>query len=193
MRSAPACSGVSVSILELAAESRGSVRVGARFEAAEHPAFVKGACARIVAVDKTELAVFGEVAPALTKGMRLKTPLFLALVELEALALFQPPVAKYQPLPQYPATSRDVAMIVPDTLSCGEIVAAVRAEKCAFLENVELFDIFADEKALGPGKKSLAFSLTYRRADRTLTDDEATGAHEAIKAALAKKLGVTYR
>ncbi len=165
---------------------------GACFEAAEHPAFVKGACARIVA-DKAELAVFGEVTPELTKGMRLKTPLFLALAELEALALFQPPVAKYQPLPQYPATSRDVAMIVPGTLSCGEIVAAVRAEKCAFLENVELFDIFADEKALGPGKKSLAFSLTYRRADRTLTDDEATKAHEAIKAALAKKLGVTYR
>jgi phenylalanyl-tRNA synthetase beta chain len=52
---------------------------------------------------------------------------------------------------------------------------------------------YADEKALGPGKKSLAFSLTYRGTDRTLTDNEATSAHEAIKAALAKKFGVTYR
>ena len=84
-------------------------------------------------------------------------------------------------------------MIAPDTLTCGEIRDTIRAEKCAFLENVELFDIFADEKALGPGKKSLAFSLTYRAADRTLTDNEATAAHEAIKTALAKKLGVTYR
>ncbi len=165
---------------------------GAHVEPAAHPAFVKGACARIT-VEAEEVAVFGEIVPELTKGMRLRTPLFAALVELEKLAAFQPPVAKYQPLPQYPATTRDVAMIVPETLSCGEIRDAIRGEKCAFLENAEMFDLFADEKALGPGKKSLAFSLTYRRDDRTLTDDEATAAHEAIKAALAKKLGVTYR
>ena len=165
---------------------------GAVFAATAHPAFVKGACAAIT-VSGVEVAVFGEILPELTKGMRLKTPLFLALAELEALAKIQPPVAKYQPLPQYPASSRDVAMIAPDTLTCGEIRTAILAEKCAFLENVELFDIFADEKALGPGRKSLAFSLTYRHAERTLTDGETTAAHETIKTALAKKLGVTYR
>jgi phenylalanyl-tRNA synthetase beta chain len=84
-------------------------------------------------------------------------------------------------------------MIAPETLACGEVVRVIRAASCPWLENVELFDVFADEKALGPGRKSLAFSLTYRRADRTLTDEEANQAHEAIKAELARQLPVHFR
>ncbi len=169
-----------------------SRRVPAVFEAAEHPAFVPGGCASALAGGKA-LAVFGEIKSELTKGMRLKTPLFAALVEVDTLTALATPPAKYQPLPQFPATARDISMVAPEDVTAGQILDAIRSAKCPWLEKVEIFDLFRDEKALGPGKKSLAVSLTYRRADRTLTDDEGNQAHDQVKAKLAKTLPVVYR
>lgn len=163
-----------------------------RCETTEHPAFRAGTAARLAAGGR-DVAVFGEVAPEFTKGMRLKTPLFLALVELEALTAMTAPPPKYAPLPQFPATARDISLVCPETVTAAQIEAVIREAKCPWLRSVEVFDLFQDEKALGPGKKSLAFSLTYRRDDRTLTDEEGNQAHESIKAALAKKLPVQYR
>ena len=165
---------------------------GLVYEPAAHPALLPGTTAVVRAGDAV-LGIFGEVVPTLTRDMRLKHPLFIALVELEALIKLTVGVPLYKALPQFPATARDVAMIAPEGVTCGEITRVIQTTKCPWLENVELFDVFADEKVLGPGKKSLAFSLTYRRSDRTLTDEEANQAHEAIKAELAKQLPVLFR
>ncbi len=161
-------------------------------EPAEHPAFVAGQTARFVCGDKL-LAVFGEVVPALTHGMRLKAPLYVALVELETLYALGAKPRKYEALPQFPATVRDISLVAPEALACDAVLAAIRAAKCPWLEKAELFDLFTDAKALGPGKKSMAFSLTYRRLDRTLTDEEVNAAHEKLKADLAAALPVQYR
>ncbi|MFA4945719.1 MAG: phenylalanine--tRNA ligase subunit beta [Lentisphaeria bacterium] len=165
---------------------------GATAAPATHPAFAPGAAAAFT-VNGREVAIFGEAAPALTKGLRLKAPLFVALIELDALLALAPAPAKYRPLPQFPATARDISLVAPATASAAAIQEAIAAARCPWLEKVELFDLFTDETLLGPGNRSLAFSLTYRHPERTLTDAEANQAHEDVKAKLAKALPVQYR
>ena len=139
------------------------------------------------------MAILGRVTPELTADMRLTTPLYVALVELSALLESDVPAQKYVPLPQFPATSRDISMIVPAELMHGDIVDALRGLGPSWLEKIELFDVFEDPVAVGDGRKSLAYSLTYRNPKRTLTDEQVNRTHEKLKRALAAKLPVQYR
>ncbi|MFA5205188.1 MAG: phenylalanine--tRNA ligase subunit beta [Lentisphaeria bacterium] len=165
---------------------------GWRCQAVQHPAFAAGRGAEIRLGDE-QLAVFGEAAPELTRDLRLKAPLFIAIVELGRLVALPAVPRRCQPLPQFPATTRDISLVAAATLTTQEILDTIRAAGCPWLEKAELFDLFSDDKVLGAGQRSLAFSLTYRHPERTLTDDEATAAHEKVKAFLAGKLAVQYR
>jgi phenylalanyl-tRNA synthetase beta chain len=144
-------------------------------------------------VDGRQLAVFGQVNDALTADMRLAHPLFLALVELDR--LFATPAAprRFEPLPQFPATVRDISLVAPGSVSNHQVIEVIRQAKCPWLESVALFDVFEDEAALGKGKRSLAYSLTYRHPDRTLKDEEVNETHETIRGRLAKELPVELR
>lgn len=157
-----------------------------------HPAFKSGRAARFTAAGKP-LAVFGEVSPELTADMRLQYPLFVAMIELDT--VFAAPAAprKFQALPQFPSTARDISLVAPATVSNKELLDTLRSITSPWLERVELFDVFEDEKTLGKGRRSLAYSLTYRDSRRTLKDEEVNEAHEALKAELARRLPVEYR
>ena len=98
----------------------------------------------------------------------------------------------YQTLPSYPAVERDVAMVADSSLQHEQIVHAIKKFAPPELESVHLFDIFTGE-AVGKGKRSLAYSLTYRSTERTLTDDEVNGYHNNVKGALIKELKVEIR
>ena len=165
---------------------------GWRCQAVQHPAFAAGRGAEI-RLGNEQLAVLGEAAPELTRDLRLKAPLFIAIIELGRLVALPTAAPRCQPLPQFPATSRDISLVAAATLTTQEILDVIRAAACPWLEKAELFDLFSDDQVLGGGKRSLAFSLTYRHPERTLTDDEATAAHEKVKAFLADKLAVQYR
>jgi len=160
---------------------------------AEHPAFESGQCAAFVRDDKEQLAVFGRVVGDLVREMRLPYPLYIALVQVEALLSAKTPERRYQPLPQFPAVTRDISMIVPRTLSHQDVVDAIMQQRPKWLERVELFDVFEDPKAIGPDKRSMAYSLTYRAPDRTLTDEEVNRAHEKVRQGLAARLPITLR
>ena len=125
--------------------------------------------------------------------MRLTTPLYLALVEMDRLFAIPAAVRRYESLPQFPETTRDMAVVMPESVPAQAVIAAIRMNPSPWLEKIEIFDLFADARALGPGKRSLAFSLTYRDRTRTLTDDEVNRAHEEIKAQLARQLAVQFR
>lgn len=159
---------------------------------ATHPALVPGRAADMRVQDRV-VAVFGEVIPELTRGMRFKTPLFAAVIELASLWACTPPVRRYRPLPQFPSTTRDISLVADARLSAQEIGDVIRQTKCPWLETVEIFDIFTDEKTIGAGKRSMAFSLTFRNAERTLNDDEVNRTHDQIKGLLASRLGVQFR
>lgn len=98
----------------------------------------------------------------------------------------------FREIPAYPSVARDVAMIVADRVRHEDIVRVIRKKAPRELEHVEIFDIFRGG-AIGAGKRSAAYSLVYRSATRTLTDEEANGYHEAVKEALREELGAEIR
>ena len=162
-----------------------------QFRAAEDPRFLKGHCAEVL-VNKRVAGVFGEVVPALTKGMRLSTPLFVAMIQLKELLTAEERTLLYDPISPFPSTSRDVAFIAPKELEHRIVVDFIQKAHLPNLERVELFDIFEGE-AVGEGRKSMAYSLIFRSAERTLTDDEVNSSYEKLRQKLERGLGVELR
>ena len=171
-------------------EKRGVKEV--KWQAYVSPAFKKGAAAAWVINGKPVVA-FGEAAPALTKGFRLRYPLFIAIIESDKVMAMTSKLAKYSPIPQFPATSRDVSFVAPSNLTHSDIVAAIKKLQLNFLEKIQLFDIFEDEKILGKGRRSLAYNITFRNPEKTITDDEANALQERIRKALAAIPGIELR
>jgi phenylalanyl-tRNA synthetase beta chain len=133
-----------------------------------------------------ELALEAEIRqlPASqAKKLDLRDAVFVAEVELPAAR--REAERQFQELPKFPAIVRDVSLIVDESVTHAEVLAAIGRNKD--LERVELFDIFRGG-SIPTGKKSMAYSLTFRAADRTLTDAEANDAHERIKRRLQEKL-----
>lgn len=162
------------------------------WQSAESPACKPGACATLTVKGKN-IATFGEAATVLAKGIRLRAPLFIALIDVDALLKLKAPAPSYAPIAQFPATSRDISFIAPAGLTHQTIVATIRDLQLPFVDRIDLFDIFSDEKVLGKGLSSLSYSVTFRHQERTLTDDEVNELQASIRSALAEKLGVTLR
>ena len=102
---------------------------------------------------------------------------------------------KFRELDRYPAITRDIAMIVPEKLTHAEIQRAIENPSEPLLEDVQLFDLFSTKDRADPmnSGKSLAYRLTYRAKNRTLTNDEVAAAHAKIRERLKRELGVTLR
>src|SRR5260370_4914757 len=102
---------------------------------------------------------------------------------------------KFRELDRYPSITRDIAMIVPEKLTHAEILRGVEEPAEPLLETVQLFDLFEGTEGTAPSAsgKSLAYRLTYRAKNRTLTNEEVTAAHAKIRERLKRELGVTLR
>jgi phenylalanyl-tRNA synthetase beta chain len=135
----------------------------------------------------------GQVASAHTAGIKTEHPIFMAVMECNAIFKASPKSELYQPISQFPSTSRDVAFVAKESLQHGEVMAFIGKAKLKNLEKIELFDIFTDEKVLGAGKKSMAYSLTFRNAERTLTDKEVNKSFDKLRISLEKGLGIELR
>ncbi len=98
----------------------------------------------------------------------------------------------YSKIPTYPATDRDLAIVVKEDVLWADIESVVRQSAPDILESMELFDIYHGEQ-VPPGCKSVAFRLTFRRTDQTITAEEAEHAREAITDALGEELDATLR
>jgi phenylalanyl-tRNA synthetase beta chain len=102
---------------------------------------------------------------------------------------------KFRELGRYPAITRDIAMIVPEKLTHAEILREIEEPAEPLLESAQLFDLFTTKEGADPtgSGKSLAYRLTYRAKNRTLTNEEVTEAHARIRERLKRELGVTLR
>ena len=118
--------------------------------------------------------------------------MYAAVLEVEAVLNGTQGKLLYKPFSMYPATSRDVAFVCDKSLEYSTVIDFIRKLKLAHLEKIELFDIFTDDK-MGADKKSMAFKLTFRHAERTLTDDEINKAYYTLRENLAAKLNVELR
>jgi phenylalanyl-tRNA synthetase beta chain len=141
---------------------------------------------------KFTLGEFGQVSPALARRYDLRDAVLVAELNLDTLLARRNTAKSFKPLPQFPAIRRDVAMLVPESLTHEAVLNAARQAHPANLEAIELFDVFRG-KNVPAGQKSMAYAFTYRHAERTLTDAEVNTAHEQLVAQLKQKLGATIR
>ena len=102
------------------------------------------------------------------------------------------PMGEMKPLPRFPSMSRDLALVMDEEVNVGPLMASMRKAAGALLESIEMFDVYRGIQ-VGLGKKSVAFSLTFRAADRTLTDDEVQKAMDKVQATCAEKYNAIRR
>jgi phenylalanyl-tRNA synthetase beta chain len=134
----------------------------------------------------------GEVHPEVCARLGLGGRPAAFEVDLDRLLARATPVAQHRPLPRFPAVIRDVAVLVPADLPAARVRAVIEAAGGALVEAVTLFDLYEGEK-IPAGHRSLAFSVAYRAADRTLTDAEVNAAHGEVLARLQAELGASIR
>jgi phenylalanyl-tRNA synthetase beta chain len=145
-----------------------------------------------VHLGKFQLGEFGQVLPPIAKQYDLRDAVLLAELNLDVLLARRNMTKFFRALPAFPAIRRDIAMILPEATTHEAVLQAVKQAKPAHLETVELFDVFRG-KNVPAGQKSVAYALTYRQAERTLTDAEVNAAHEKLVAQLQQRLGATVR
>jgi len=102
-------------------------------------------------------------------------------------------VTSYQDVTSFPAVHEDLAVIVPDGVAAAAVLAVAGNAGAPLLVGVEVFDVYRDEQRIGAGNVSLALRLTFRAADRTLTDEEVAATRRKISAALAEQLAGRVR
>jgi phenylalanyl-tRNA synthetase beta chain len=141
---------------------------------------------------KVELGELGQLQPALAHQLDLRHPVFLAELNFDQLLGRRVTARNFKALPAHPAVRRDVALLVPDSVTHEAVLATVRKAKPAHLENIELFDVFRG-KNVPDQHKSVAYAFTYRSTERTLTDTEVNVAHEKLVEKLKHNLPATVR
>ncbi len=159
---------------------------------ASHPYFHPGICAELQIAQKT-MGILGELSASLLASIRVKTPVYAAIMDVDALLSLTPLSTTYRVLPLFPAIARDVAFAAEENLTHQQVIDCIRQRGGEFLETIDMIDIYRDNQAIGAGKKSMAYSLTFRSTSRTLTDDEINNFQEKIRHALCQDLGVTLR
>lgn len=142
---------------------------------------------------KKELAgVLGEIHPDARENYGIDTRCFVAELNLDVLYAASNTEKKYTPLPKFPAVSRDLALLVEDEVSVGQIEDIIIKSGGNIVETVKLFDVYKG-KQIPEGKKSIAYSITYRSETKTLIDDEVNKVHNKILRSLEYQLGAQLR
>lgn len=173
----------------------GTLRVDVQYEPADHPTFHPGRCAelRAATVGEPTLGFLGQVHPHVAERFELAgQPVYAAELDLEALVRLARDEFQAVAPPRYPGATVDVAAIVDEAVPHREVEEVIRAAGAPLLDRVVLFDVYRGAP-VPPGRKSLAYSLTFRSPERTLTDQEVAEVHRRIEEALRQRLGAQIR
>lgn len=134
---------------------------------------------------------FGELHPKVTEASDLDERVYAAELDFATLMAGARALRPYRSIPKVPAVTRDLAMIVADEMPAAQVAAAIREAAGATLESLLLFDLYQGEH-VKPGYRSLAYRITYRDPERTLTDADIEAVHGAVRQALGL-LGIELR
>ncbi len=157
-----------------------------------HQAFHPGRAARLSLRTGETVGYAGELHPKLLAASDM--PVRSVALEINADALFEaaPDVIVARHISTFPLATQDVALVVPADVPADDVLDVLREGAGELLEDVALFDVYSG-KGIEDGKKSLAFGLRFRAADRTLTADEASAAREGAVALAAERFGAVQR
>ena len=141
----------------------------------------------------TELGWVGELHPLAVDAYQAEAPIVAFELDVDALVKAARPARDYRDVPTFPAVSMDVAFVVDEAVTCEKLMQCMSSAGGKLLEDARLFDVYRDEERVGAGKKSMAFALTYRAADRTLTSEEVDKAHERLVKKVCAATGAEVR
>ncbi|MFA5079554.1 MAG: hypothetical protein WC541_08740, partial [Dehalococcoidia bacterium] len=137
-----------------------------------------------------KIGVIGEVHPAVLRQFDISEPAFLFELDVDRLLKISSKPLVYKAVSRYPGTTRDIAVLLDADTEYRKIVEI--AKSFNLVSDLQLFDLYVGEQ-VPPGKKSVAFRLTYQAADRTLKDEEVDKVQTRILERLSKELGATLR
>ncbi len=157
-----------------------------------NPTFHPGRCADIIARGSMNIGVIGQLHPTAAANYGFDQPVYIAYLPFETIFSIANFKKQYKPMPKHPATSRDLAFVCDAKLEVGRIEEVIRKGAGKLLEGIELFDVYTGDR-IEKGKKSVAFRLTFRSPDHTLTGDEIAASVDKLLAALDKQLGIKIR
>lgn len=155
----------------------------------DNPSYHVGRCAEVLFGDRV-IGVFGELHPAVCEAYDMDVRAYAAEIQVKALHELANYDRKYQPLPKFPALTRDLSLVCDEAVTNAEIITLIK-ENATHLEDIALFDVYRSEQ-IGEGKKSLSYTLTFRLPDATMKDTQADEAVSRILTALEKS-GITLR
>lgn len=155
------------------------------------PSFHPGRTAKLL-INGKQCGILGEVHPTVAEKFGATQRNYIGMIDIEPLMANASLVHDYRPLPKFPAVSRDIAMLVDDSVLVKEIEQVIREKSGKILEGIRLFDVYKG-KQVPDGKKSVAYSITFRASYRTLTDDDVNKTMSNIIKALSDKLEAQLR
>ena len=177
-------------LVEALLEDLGAARP--HFEAEKNnPSYHPGRCARVF-VNGLEIGVFGQIHPQVAANYGVDAELYCAELSFDALLSVRAGVPVFRPLPRFPSTSRDIAVVCDREIPVGEMVETILAAGGEYLKDCKPFDVYTGSH-VAEGKKSVAFSLTMRSDDQTLTDEHAEETVTRVLAALASRFNAGLR
>ena len=148
----------------------------------DNDSYHPGRCARVYA-GETYLGVFGQIHPLVAANYGMDTEVYTAELSFDAMYEKRGDIPVYQPLPKFPAVTRDIAVVCDEAVTVGALEESIRRGAKGLLKDVSLFDIYRGP-GVAIGKKSVAFNLVLRADDRSLTGEEADEDVQSILAAL---------
>jgi len=156
------------------------------------PAFLQAGSSASITLDGKPLGYVGAVSDKLTILFDLKTPVVVAELDFQQLEVAANLAPKYTPLPRFPEVTRDLAVVVEDAVTWAQVQQTTRAAAPLYLESLTFLSEFRG-KQIPSGKKCIAFGMTFRASDRTLTSEQADAAQKDILAALERELAASLR
>jgi len=155
------------------------------------PVFLKGSGFAVRAKD-SNLGFLGEISPEILGDFDLRDKIYLSELDLGQIIGMIPGERLFTPLPKFPPVERDVAIVVDEDILLQDIEQRIKQTGKDLIEKLVLFDLYRG-KQIPPGKKSLAYSIRYRRKERTLTDEEVEEVHQRIVSQLETCFGAKLR
>lgn len=153
--------------------------------------FHPGRCAKLV-YNNICIGTFGELHPDVLENYDLNQRVYVAEIDIDLVFENLNNSKVYNPLPKYPATTRDIALLVKEEVFVKQIEDIIKANGSDILESYQLFDVYKGAQ-IEEGHKSIAYSITYRSKDKTLTDEDVAKVHDKIVSELSEKLNANLR
>ena len=157
----------------------------------DNDSYHPGRCAKVYA-GETYLGVFGQIHPLVAANYGMDTEVYTAELSFDAMYEKRGDIPVYQPLPKFPAVTRDIAVVCDEAVTVGALEESIRRGAKGLLKDVSLFDIYRGS-GVAIGKKSVAFNLVLRADDRSLTGEEADEDVQSILAALKAEHNAVLR